>query len=152
MDLKFRVFAHIAKPVHEVFEAVADPRQLSNYFTTGGAVGRLESGATVTWDFKDFPGAFPVHVEEVVPNERIVLHWKAQDGGEPGPAYDTTVTMGFKAVDGGRTLVEIAEEGWLETAGGPKASYGNCMGWSQMICALKAWVEHGLNIREGMYK
>ena len=60
MHLKFRVFAHISKPVHEVFEAVADPAQLSHYFTTGGAKGRLETGATVTWDFHDFPGAFPV--------------------------------------------------------------------------------------------
>lgn len=35
-----------------------DPRYLlSNYFATGGAHGRLESGATVTWDFADFPGA-----------------------------------------------------------------------------------------------
>ena len=58
----FTVSGRIAKPVHEVFEAVADPKQLSGYFTTGGARGRLEAGATVTWDFHDFPGAFPVHV------------------------------------------------------------------------------------------
>jgi uncharacterized protein YndB with AHSA1/START domain len=62
MDLKFRVFAHISKPVHEVYEAVADPGQLSHYFTTGGAKGRLETGATVTWDFADFQGSFPVEV------------------------------------------------------------------------------------------
>ena len=43
MDLKFRVAARIARPVHEVFEAVADPTQLSRYFTTGGAQGRLET-------------------------------------------------------------------------------------------------------------
>ena len=73
MDLKYRVFANISRPVHEVFEAVADPDKLSHYFTTGGARGRLETGATVTWDFHDFPGAFPVHVIEVVPDERIVL-------------------------------------------------------------------------------
>lgn len=48
MELKFRVAARIAKPVHEVFEAVADPLQLSCYFTTGGAQGRLETGAVVT--------------------------------------------------------------------------------------------------------
>lgn len=30
MELKFRVAARIAKPVHEVFEAVADPGQLSH--------------------------------------------------------------------------------------------------------------------------
>src|SRR3546814_12936275 len=64
MELKFRVAARIAKPVHDVFEAVADPAKLSHYFTTGGAKGRLETGATVTWDFPDFPGAFPVRSEE----------------------------------------------------------------------------------------
>src|SRR5688572_4190173 len=65
MDLKFTVNARIAKPVAEVFEAVVDPAQLSRYFTTGGAKGRLEAGTTVTWDFHDYPGAFPVEVVEV---------------------------------------------------------------------------------------
>ena len=151
MDLKYRVFAHISRPAHEVFEAVADPDKLSHYFTTGGAKGRLETGATVTWDFHDFPGAFPVHVIEVVPDERIVLEWKANDSGAEAD-YNVTVTMTFKPVDGGRTLVEIAEEGWHDTPTGLKASYGNCMGWSQMVAALKVWVEHGINMREGMYK
>ena len=162
MELKFRVAARIAKPVHEVFEAVADPKQLSRYFTTGGAEGRLETGATVTWDFHDYPGAFPVEVVEVVPDEKIVLKWAASEGEPPnlpevdakerGPDYQTTVTMSFSAVDQGRTLVEIAEEGWRETEGALKASYGNCQGWSQMLCAMKAWLEHGINLREGMYK
>ena len=47
MELKFRVFAYISKPVHEVFEAVADPAKLSQYFTTGGAQGRLDDSGTV---------------------------------------------------------------------------------------------------------
>lgn len=151
MELRYRVFAHISKPPHEVFEAVADPEKLSCYFTTGGAQGRLEEGATVMWDFHDFPGAFPVDVIEVVADERIVLEWKAN---EPDADYNVTVTMTFKPVDGdaGRTLVEIAEEGWRETESGLKGSYGNCMGWSQMLAALKAWVEYDINLREGMYK
>ncbi len=162
MELKFRVAARIAKPVHEVFEAVADPGQLSQYFTTGGAQGRLETGATVTWDFHDYPGAFPVDVVEVVPDERVVLRWDAAEGepldaeGRPDVAnagYKTTVTMTFSPIDDGqRTLVEIREEGWRENQGALDASYGNCMGWSQMLCALKAWLEHGINLRAGMYK
>jgi uncharacterized protein YndB with AHSA1/START domain len=159
MELKFRMAARIARPVHEVFEAVADPQQLSAYFTTGGAQGRLQTGVMVTWDFADFPGAFPVRVVEVVPNSRIVLEWDAHEGESPNlegndfavADYSTTVTMTFKALDDGRTLVEIAEEGWRETQSGLKASYGNCHGWSQMLCAMKAWLEHGINLREGMY-
>lgn len=60
---------------------------------------------------------------EVVPDERIVLEWEANEEGS-GPNYDTTVTMTFSPVDGdaGRTLIEIAEEGWRETEGGLKAS------------------------------
>src|SRR5690606_2496585 len=160
MELKFRVAARIARPVHEVFEAVADPAQLSSYFTTGAASGRLETGATVMWDFHDYPGAFPVRVVEVVPDQRIVLEWEANEGEAPNvegggmaeAGYDTTVTMTFKALEDGRTLVEIAEEGWRFNEGALKASYGNCQGWSQMLCALKAWLEHGINLRDGMYK
>jgi uncharacterized protein YndB with AHSA1/START domain len=161
MELKFRVAARIARPVHEVFEAVADPAQLSHYFTTGGAQGRLETGATVTWDFHDYPGAFPVHVVEVVPDQRIVLRWKANEGEAPNvegaaekqPAdYETTVTMNFKPLDDGRTLVEVAEEGWRVNEGALKASYGNCQGWTGMLLALKVWIEHGINLREGLYK
>jgi uncharacterized protein YndB with AHSA1/START domain len=158
MDLKFKISGFIARPVHEVFEAVADPDTLSNYFTTGGAKGRLETGTTVTWDFADFPGAFPVEVVEVVPDRRIVLRWEANDGppesGDPvaNAGYMTTVTMEFEPQSDDRTLVTIAEEGWIETATGLKASYGNCQGWAQMLCAMKAWVEHGINLRAGFYK
>ena len=150
MPLKFKISGRIARPAHDVFEAVVDPDQLSNYFTTGGAKGRLETGATVTWDFADFPGAFPVEVVEVEPDRRIVLRWPASDGADE--PYSTTVTMEFDALDDGRTLVTIAEEGWRDTAAGQEASYGNCEGWTGMLCALKIWVERGINLRDGFYK
>ena len=147
MTPKFEVSGRINRPVHEVFEAVADPKELSSYFTTGGARGRLEAGVTVTWDFHDFPGAFPVQVVEVEPDKRIVLKW----GGDDEGSVETTVTIRFESTEDDRTIVSISEEGWPKTEDGLKNSYGNCMGWSQMICAMKAWVEHGINLREGMY-
>ncbi len=63
MELKFEVYGKIKKPVAEVFDAIYNPKKLSGYFTTGGASGSLDEGKTVTWDFADFPGAFPVHVK-----------------------------------------------------------------------------------------
>lgn len=152
MELKFKVSAHVSRPSHEVFEAVADPAHLSRYFTTGGAEGRLAPGATVTWDFHDFPGRFPVEVVEVEQDRRIVLLWDATEGGAPA-GYQTRVTMEFAPLDGDtRTLVTIAEEGWRANQDALDSSYGNCMGWSQMLAALKLWVEHGINLRDGMYK
>ncbi|MEA3040625.1 MAG: hypothetical protein QOC65_114 [Sphingomonadales bacterium] len=150
MELKFTVFAHVSRPVEEVFEAVADPAQLSHYFTTAGAEGRLETGAVVSWEFHDFPGAFPVEVVAVEANERIVLRWAANEDGPAG--YSTTVTFIFEPTEDGRTKVSVAEAGWRDTEAGLAASYGNCMGWSQMLCALKIWLEHGINLREGMYR
>ena len=75
-ELSFTVTGYISKTPHETYEAVADPEQLSKYFTTGGARGRLETGAEVSWDFADFPGRFPVDVIEAVPDERIVIAWE----------------------------------------------------------------------------
>ncbi len=159
MTPTFRVAGRIAKPVAEVFEAIVNPQHLSAYFTTGGAEGRLETGATVYWDFADFPGKFPVTVVQVKQDEEIVFRWAAHEEGNAAghdtaqdtAPYDTTVTMTFDALEDGRTLVSISEEGWRATPGGLKASFGNCEGWTQMLCALKGWLEHGINLRDGFY-
>jgi hypothetical protein len=29
---------------------------------------------------------------------------------------------------------------------------GNSVGWTGMLCAMKVWLEHGVNLREGFYK
>lgn len=159
MELKFTVNGRIARPIAEVFEAVVNPDQLSRYFTTGGAKGRLAPGATVFWSFHDFPGEFPVMVTEVEANRRIVLQWAAHERAPEGAeasgasaAYNTTVTMEFAPLDDGRTLVAISEHGWRATPGALAASYGNCHGWTQMLCALKGFLEYGINLRDGMYK
>lgn len=143
MELRFQMQAKIRKPVAEVFDAVYNPKKLSGYFTTGGASGPLAEGSTVTWDFADYPGAFPVKVRKVVPNRLIVLEWKAMDG-----SYDTRVEMHFEPLDAGATLVRIAESGWRETQAGLDASYGNCQGWMHMACCLKVYLEQGVNLRE----
>lgn len=142
MDLKFQVYGKIARPVADVFDAVYSPQKLSGYFTTGGASGPLDEGTTVTWDFADFPGAFPVIVRKVERNKLIELEWQAADG-----SYNTLVRMEFEPLDGNATLMRIAESGWKPTAKGLESSYGNCMGWTQMLCCLKVYVEQGINLR-----
>ncbi|MBN8184516.1 MULTISPECIES: SRPBCC family protein [Stappiaceae] len=148
MELKFTVGGRISKPVAEVFEAVVDPAQLSEFFTTGGARGRIEAGAEVTWDFHDFPGAFPVLVQEVVPNEKVVLQWEAGDDARTW----TTVTITFQELEDGRTYVRINEFGWPGTETGLKSCLGNCEGWTGMLCAMKVWLENGIRLRDGFYK
>jgi uncharacterized protein YndB with AHSA1/START domain len=143
MELRFQVYGKIARPVAEVFDAVYNPTKLSGYFTTGGASAPLVEGSTVTWDFADFPGAFPVQVRKVERERLIELEWKANDGD-----YTTRTRLEFEPLEGGATLVRISEGKWTETQQGLDASYGNCMGWTQMLCAMKLYVERGINLRE----
>ena len=143
MELRFQVYGKIATPVAEVFDAVYNPSKLSGYFTTGGASAPLVEGSTVTWDFADFPGAFPVQVRKVERDRLIELEWKANDGD-----YTTRTRLEFEPLEGNVTLVRISEGKWTETQRGLDASYGNCMGWTQMLCAMKLYVERGINLRE----
>lgn len=144
MDLRFTVTVKIQKPLEEVFDGVYNPHELSQYFTTAGASAPLDEGTTVMWEFADFPGAFPVQVKKVVRNELITLEWGADEG------QATTVEMKFEKADDS-TLVSISEWGWPPTEEGLKKSYGNCQGWSQMQCCLKAYLEYGINLRKGAY-
>ncbi|THF57339.1 SRPBCC domain-containing protein [Ollibium composti] len=145
MSIGIRVSGRIGRPAAEVFDAVVNPTKLSGYFTTiKGASAPLVAGTTVTWW-----GEVPVEVDEVVPQKRIVLRWDAHDAK---PAYKTRIEMNFEALDDGGTFVTIAETGWHEDESGRRNSYMNCEGWSQMLSCMKAYVEYGINLREGYYR
>ncbi|MFB7249326.1 SRPBCC domain-containing protein [Microbacterium sp. NPDC056234] len=150
-ELSFSVSGRVARPIAETYEAVADPAQLSRYFTTGGARGRLEAGADVSWDFADFPGRFPVTVVEASAPDRIVIEWEGDNAADG--AGTTRTTFEFASIDdGARTLVTITEQSWQATTEGAKSAFGNCEGWAGMLTAMKAWLEHGINLREGFYR
>jgi uncharacterized protein YndB with AHSA1/START domain len=143
MEPKFQVQLKILKPVAEVFEAVVNPKKLTGYFTKT-ASGPLTEGMTVHWSFVEDPTDTPVKVRQVIKNDRIVLEWPSAEGG-----YDTRVEMVFKPLDGQATMVQISESGWRDTPKGIESSYGNCSGWMHMACCLKAYLEHGINLRAG---
>ncbi|MBX3244814.1 MAG: SRPBCC domain-containing protein [Acidobacteria bacterium] len=149
MELKFKVQTKIQKPVAEVFDAVYSPQKLSGYFTNGGASAPLDEGTTVEWAFADNPGdeemKFPVVVKRLVPNELIELGWEGKKG------LDTHIRMEFEAT-GNDTIVRISETGWREQQDDLNSSYLNCMGWTQMLCCLKAYTEYGIDLRKGAFE
>ncbi len=146
MKFRFQVHTKIRKPIREVFDAVRNPTKLSKYFTTGGASGPLKEGVTVNWSFKE-PAVppFPVHVIKVVEDKLIVFEWDVMDD------LKTRVEIVFESLGPSSTLVKISEGDWRETEKDLENSYGNCEGWTQMLCCLKAYLEHGINLREGAY-
>ena len=151
MDLSFQVQAKIQKPLGVVFDAIHNPGTLSVYFTTGGASGVPKEGTKALWRFADFPGDFPIFVKKVIPNELLVFEWEALGRFGERRGYNTRVEMSFESLDQGSTLVRISESGWKETQEGLDSSYGNCHGWTQMLCCLKAYVEYGIILRRGYF-
>lgn len=149
MELKFKVQTKIQKPVAEVFDAVYNNEKLSGYFTNGGASAPLDEGTTVEWAFADNPGdeefKFPVVVKTSKRNELLELGWEGAKG------LDTHIRMEFEPAGESDTIVRISETGWRETQDDLNSSYMNCMGWTQMLCCLKAYVEHGIDLRKGAF-
>ncbi|WP_293951345.1 SRPBCC domain-containing protein [uncultured Corynebacterium sp.] len=149
-ELSFSIFSFISRCPEQVYEAIVDPRQLSRYFATGGARGRMDTGATVTWDFADFPGRFPVRVIEVSPSRTVIFEWEGMDTVSGDGV--TRVSITFEPVDDyTRTKVTITEYGWKVTTGGSQGAFGSCMRWTGMLAALKVWLEHGVLLREDFY-
>ena len=146
MELKFRIQTKIQKPVEQVFDAVYNPTKITQYFATGGANGPLDEGANLIWRFEDYPGDVPLSVKKVIPNKLIEFVWEAMDGG-----YNTHVELAFEPLGPSETLVSISEGTWKENQKGLDASYGNCYGWMQMSCCLKAYLEYGINLRKGFF-
>lgn len=144
---KFESWIIIQRPIHDVFSAVYDNKKISAYFTTGGASAPLTEGTTVLWEFADFPGPFPVTSKKIVIDKQIIFEW-----GNPDGKGNNTVEFVFEEVNPTETKVKVSETGWKDNEENVKLSYGNCMGWSQMIAALKCYLEYGINLRKGAYK
>lgn len=162
MELRFSVQTKIQKPVHEVFDAVYNPKKLSVYFTNGGSDGPLDEGKNVLWKFADHGAeavTVPVQVVKTVKNRSITFRWAASEGvydpktgSLPHPGgYDTTVEVTFEPLGQKETLVKIVEGEWRPTQEGLQGSYSNCSGWMHMSCCLKAYLEHGIDLRKGSF-
>jgi uncharacterized protein YndB with AHSA1/START domain len=141
MTIRAHVKDRVLAPQHDVFDAIVDPERLSRFFTSSSS-GRLRAGETVTWTFVDVGRVLDVDVTAVDEPDRIAFFWDAS-----GARTEVNVTM----VDDseGRTLVEIVEEGWPKTDEGIERALGQTSGWTDFVCSMKAYIQHGVNLREG---
>lgn len=152
MDLTFKTQGRIQKPIAEVFDAVYNPKKIAGYFITAGGSGPLDEGQIVQWEFADFPGPFPVIVKQTILNKKIIFQWDAASPLKSGEPYKTTVEFAFESLGPSNTLVSISESGWEESETGYKDSRSNNAGWMNMLTCMKAYVEYGINLRQGMFK
>jgi uncharacterized protein YndB with AHSA1/START domain len=142
MDLAANVRERILQPLHEVFTAVIEPRHMSRYFISHGS-GPLTAGTTVWWEFADVGARIAVDVLEVEPDRKVVYE-------SEGCGTRSRVTIGFAADGPGATVVTIHEGCWPLDQEGAERAMGQAAGWTYFLCCLKAWLQFGINLRQGL--
>ena len=100
----------------------------------------MVTGSTVIWSFGDLQ--IDVHVEEAVPNQRIVANWPASNN----VGYRTRFSFTFEP-HGDRTTVLVSESGWRDDSAGIVSAFDQCSGWTHFFASLKARLEHNVNLK-----
>jgi uncharacterized protein YndB with AHSA1/START domain len=142
--LHIQTALQILKPANEVFAAIVDPANMSNYFISEGS-GPMEEGKTVTWKFPEFEGRFPVRVGKVELDKYISYYWDGTDGTEL--LVEITLTPKGDAA----TVVTITEKEMDNNEAGLAWMMGNTAGWANFLACLKAYLEYGVNLRKGAF-
>jgi uncharacterized protein YndB with AHSA1/START domain len=139
--LKVDTGQRILKEPHEVFEAIVDPRVIAMYFITSGS-GRLETGKTIHWSFKDVGAELDIKVNRVEADRLISFTWTAS-------GVEATVEIGLEPDGKDATMVYVSETGWPMDEMGVGRLVEQSKGWVGFLCALKAWLEGGIDLRKG---
>ncbi len=145
MSRNYTVQTKIKRPVADVFDAVVSSERMKNYFVDGASSDLIE-GKEVTWRW-DHYGENPVVVRKVVENELVELAIDSREWDKTkDEAYEVLVIFEFEELEDG-TMLSISEQGWKTDADGLKGSHDNCGGWTHMAMCLKAYIEHGIDLR-----
>ena len=142
--LEIKVSLKIQKPLHEVFEAIADPEKMSNYFISYSS-GKIEEDQTLIWKFPEFDMEFPIRVTKVEMDRYISFFWNDFDGTE------TNVEISLYPKEDESTFVTVTEKSRPNDVDGIKWLQGNTEGWANVLACMKAWLEYGIHLRKGAF-
>lgn len=141
--LEIKTAIQILKPVNEVFEAIVDPVQMSNYFISKSS-GRMETGKQIMWKFPEFDMEFPIRVGKIIIDEYISYNWEVE-------GTELLVEMTLAPRGESSTLVTITERSRANDEEGIKWLKGNTAGWANFLACLKAYLEYEINLRKGAF-
>lgn len=87
---------------------------------------------------------FPVRVGKVVKDELITFYWDSEDGKELKVEF-------IFAPYGVDTVIKVTESAVENNEAGIAWLAGNTEGWANFMACLKAWLDHGINLRRGSF-
>jgi len=132
------------KPVHEVFEAIADPGKMKNYFISESS-GRMEEGKELTWKFPELELEFPIRVDGIEKDKYLSYFWKDPEGNE------TLVEITLTPKESSSTFVSVTEKSRENDEEGIKWLKSNTEGWANFLACMKAYLDYGINLRKGAF-
>ncbi len=142
--LEVKAALQIQKPIREVFEAIVDPAKMTNYFISK-STGRMEEGKHLIWNFPEFETDFLIRVGTVIQDKFISFYWLIDN-------KELITEMILTPREADTTLVNITEKSMENDDAGIKWLQGNTEGWANFLACLKAYLEHGINLRKGGYE
>lgn len=125
----------IRKPAADVFNAFVDPA-LTTKFWFSRSSGKLEAGKRVRWDWEMYGVGDEIDVKSMEPNARIVFEWSFPKSN----LVEMTFTPHAKG-----TLVSVTNSG-LRGDDVIAEALDLTGGWNIVLCAAKAWLEHGIKL------
>ncbi len=96
--IKVKVQMRILTHVREFFDAIVEPEKMWVYFIYG-STGRMESGKTLTWMWKDFDAEIQVKVGKVEKDKVVSFEWN-------GSGDNCVVIITLEAEGENQTLVK----------------------------------------------
>ena len=142
--LDIKASLNIQKPIHEVFEAIVDPRKMTGYFISQ-STGRMEEGKNLVWKFPEWDMDVPVRVGKIEKDKFISYYWSDFDGKE------LLVEMTLSSKEKNSTFVVVTEKSRDNDEAGIKWLKGNTEGWANFLACLKAYLEYSINLRKGAF-
>ncbi|MDH3267488.1 MAG: SRPBCC domain-containing protein [Ignavibacteria bacterium] len=139
--IKAKVQMGILRPTSEIFEAIVDPVKMNKYFISG-STGKMESGKSLTWTWKDFDAELQIKVGKVEKDKTVSFEWR-------GSGVECVVVITLETKGENHTLVKITESDWPADYKGANQCMGQVEGWTHFLCCLKAFLEYGINLRVG---
>ena len=145
MEIGQALVAHTAmmirRPPHDCYEAFVDPSITSRFWFTEGS-DRLDAGRPVTWSWAMYGASTQVAVKELVPDRRILIEW------DVGTDDVSSVEWTFDGRADGSTFIDIRNFGFAGDGDRQvRRLVDSTGGFSLVLAAAKAWLEHGLNLR-----
>lgn len=136
MSITVKAQMLIRKPPAEVFNAFVDPAVTTRFWFTKSS-GRLEAGKSVRWDWGMYGVHDEVAVKAIEPHARIVYDWSF-------PEF-TTVEWAFTPRGVDATMVSVVNSGFKgDEAAVVAQALDATQGFNIVLCAAKAWLEHGV--------